>query len=241
MELEPFAGKAVSPGEPITAQAWNELVDGIRSLNEFILSSQATALRVQLSNSEIDRASVRVTARRDDGWLAQAVAPVNGDGSFVFAALPPGAFTIRAQAPGFKPASTAVTVPGVGNVELSLETDGAFMPNLIGVELGAALAELEDRSITVGRLLDVVGRELPPANPDPEYSGQPVLMHRPQPGEAVPPTGKVQLVVAAALQVEESVEVPPLTGLSLSEARKALEAIGLRLGSVETRRKRSSA
>jgi len=237
MDLEPFVAKTVSPGEPITAQAWNDLVEGIHALNEFVRTSQATSLRVQLANTDIELGTVRVTARRDDGWLAEAVAPVAADGQFVFTALPQGAFTVRAEAPGFKTATANVTVPGDGTVQLTLEQDGAFMPNLIGVELSAALAELGDSSITVGRLLDVVGRELPPAKPDPEYASQPVLMQLPDPGVAVPPEGKVQLVVAAALQVEESLEVPPLTGLTLTEARKALEAIGLKLGKVDTRRK----
>jgi hypothetical protein len=236
MDLTPFAAKTVSPGEPITAQAWNELVEGIKALNDFVRSSQATALRVGLGNTDIRLETVRVTARRDDGWLAEAVAPVDGGGEFVFAALPQGAFTVRAEAPGFSPASANVTIPGNASVQLTLEQDGAFMPNLIGVELAAALAELEDRDITVGRLLDVVGRELPPAKPDSEYARQPVLMQLPDPGVAVPPEGKVQIVVSAALQVEESVEVPPLTGLTLEEARKALEAIGLKLGKVQTRR-----
>jgi len=81
----------------------------------------------------------------------------------------------------------------------------------------------------------VVGRELAPAKPDSEYASQPILMQLPDPGVAVPPEGKVQLVVSIALQVEDSIEVPPLTGLTQSEARKALEALGLKLGKVEIR------
>jgi len=44
-----------------------------------------------------------------------------------------------------------------------------------------------------------------------------------------------QLVVAAALKVEPSVEVPSLTGLTLDEARKVLDDLGLVLGKVTTR------
>ena len=235
MDLKSFTAKTVSPGEPITAQAWNELVDGIKELNEFVRNSQATSLRVALGNAEIDFYSVRMTARRDDGWLIEATAPVNGDEQFVFAALPPGAFTIKAEAPGFSPASASVTIPTTEVLTLTLTAHGAFMPNLIGVELAAALTELKNRGINVGRLLDVVGRELAPAKPDSEYASQPILMQLPDPGVAVPPEGKVQLVVSIALQVEDSIEVPPLTGLTQSEARKALEALGLKLGKVEIR------
>lgn len=239
MELKPFTTKLVSPGEPITAQAWNELVAGIKELNDFVLTSQASSLKVKLGNTNIDLETVRVTALRDDGWLAEAVAPVNGEGHFVFATLPPGAYTLKAQAPGFKPASSNVTLPGADVEALTMEQSGAIMPNLIGVELSVALAELEDRSITVGRLLDVVGRELPPSKPDSEYASQPLLMQLPYPGVPIPPEGKVQLVVSAALQVDDSIEVPPLTGLTLTEARKTLEALGLKLGKVEVRNKKA--
>jgi beta-lactam-binding protein with PASTA domain len=44
----------------------------------------------------------------------------------------------------------------------------------------------------------------------------------------------VQLVISAALQVEPAIEVPSLAGLTLPEAQKALEGIGLVLGKVTT-------
>jgi hypothetical protein len=235
MDLEPFVAATVAPGEPITAEAWNELVDGIRAVNEFIRTSQSASLQVQLGNTNIDRAIVRVSAERDDGLLVDAAAPITADGAFVFASLAQGAYTVRASAAGFATASAGTLIPTGDIVTLTLKADGAFMPNLMGVELAAALSELADRSIVVGRLLDVVGRELPPADPGPDYTNRPVLVQLPEPGTAIPPVGKVQLVVAAALQVEDSIEVPPLTGLTLTEARKALETIGLNLGDVETR------
>lgn len=237
MELNEFAAKEVNPGEPITSEAWNELVSGIKALNEFVLANQRTALNVQITNVDIVLDTVRVTASRDDGWLAEAVAPVSGDSVFVFASLPPGTYVIMADAPGFKASNANVSIPSDETVKFSLEQNGAFMPNLIGVELATALAILEDSSITVGRLLDVFGRELAPAKPTSEYANQPIVMQLPDPGDAVPPEGKVQLIVSAALQVDSSVEIPPLTGLTLTEARKALEAIGLKLGKVETRQK----
>lgn len=237
MELNEFTAKQVTPGEPITSEAWNELVSGISELNKFVLANQSTALKVKMSNVDIFLDTVRITALRSDGWLAQAVAPVNGDGAFVFASLPPGSYKVEASAAGYKSASKNVTIPTEDALELALEQSGAFMPNLIGVELATGLAVLNDLDVTVGRLIDVVGRELPPAKPTSEYANQPIVMQLPDPGDAVPPEGRVQIVVSAALQVDDSVEIPSLTGLTLTEARRALEAIGLRLGNVETRQK----
>jgi beta-lactam-binding protein with PASTA domain len=45
-----------------------------------------------------------------------------------------------------------------------------------------------------------------------------------------------QLVVAASLRIEPSVEMPSLTGLTLDEVRTVLEDLGLVLGDVSTRR-----
>lgn len=235
MELDEFTAKEVAPGEPITAQAWNELVQGIRALNEFVLASQKTSLRVTIGNADIDLSSVRVVAERDDGWLLEAA--VNSDGQFVFTSLPAGAFAISASAPGFSPATQNVTLPTESEVQLTLAQSGAFMPNITGVELATALGVLADLGINVGRLLDVVGRELAPAKPDPEYRTQPILVQLPDPGVPVLPSDQISLVVATALQVDDSVEMPSLTGLTLSEARKALESVGLRLGNVETRQR----
>jgi|GEM_PF-1451362 len=238
MELKAFTAKEVAPGEPITAQAWNELVDGIRSLNEFVVSSQKTALEVSLGNVDIDLASVRVTAERDDGWLLEAA--VNSDNVFVFTSLPAGAFVVTASAAGFSSASQNITVPDQEALVLTLAQKGAFMPNVTGLELGIALKQLAGLNISVGRLLDVVGRELAPAKPDSGYLRQPLLVQLPDPGVPVLPGDEISLVVSIALQTDDSVEMPPLTGLTLTEARKTLESLGLRLGNVETRQKRAS-
>lgn len=235
MELEEFTAKEVAPGEPLTAQAWNELVQGIRSLNEFVVASQNTALEVTLGNVDIDLAAVRVSAERDDGWLMEAA--VNSNGVFVFTSLPVGAFVISASAPGFTPATHNITLPSDDSVQLTMNQNGAFMPNVTGVELGQALNQLRDLGISVGRLLDVVGRELAPAKPDSEYLRQPLLVQLPDPGVPVLPSDQISLVVSTALQVDDAVEIPPLTGLTLAEARKTLESLGLRLGTVETRQK----
>jgi beta-lactam-binding protein with PASTA domain len=44
-------------------------------------------------------------------------------------------------------------------------------------------------------------------------------------------------VIAAALQVQPTIEVPSFAGLTLNEAQKALEGIGLVMGKVVTKQK----
>src|SRR3954453_14029319 len=107
---------------------------------------------------------------------------------------------------------------------------GALMPQVFGLTLREALTQLAGLKIAVSRIVDVTGRDVPPANPGPEYNDAPVVVQFPAPGEAVPPDGSAQFAVAASLKIEPSIEVPSLAGLTLPEAQKALEALGLVLG-----------
>ena len=240
MAIIPFIAKTVLPGEPVTAQAWNDIVQGIAGLLGYLEATEATPLRVALSNAGLDHTKTRVTATRDDGVAAEAVAPVSPATEYVFSGLKPGVHTIRAEAPGFAAATTSVTVPSAAVVSLTLTPQGAFMPTVFGDTLTAALGKLKNANIVVSRVLDVTGKDVAPANPDPEYSTAPVLMQFPDAAVPIPPGGSAQLVVAAALVVQAAIEIPTLAGLTLSEAQKALEGMGLVLGKVTTTTTRAS-
>ena len=223
----------VSPGEPVTAEGWNAIVGGVTALTQYLNATEASGVHVVIKNAGVTNA--RVTATRDDGVTYEAVAPVPPGTDFIIAGLRPGAYVVRVEAPGFTTETASITAPIATPVEISLQANGAFMPELFGSTLRAALQELSSRKIAVGRILDVVGRDVAPANPGSDYNDQPILAHFPSAGTAVPPEGQVQLLVSTALQVQQSVEVPSLAGLSLSEAQKALEALGLVLGKVVTK------
>lgn len=222
--------KTVSPGEPVTAEGWNAIVAGLIALTQYLNATEATGVRVLIKNAGV--ANARVAATRDDGVTFEAVPPVPPGTEFILTGLRPGAYSLRVEAPGFATQTTPLTVPTSAAVEITLTGSGAFMPELFGLTLRAALQELGSRKIAVSRILDVVGRDIAPANPGAEYNDQPLLAQFPPAGTAVPPDGQAQLVVSASLQVQASVEVPSLAGLSLSEAQKALEAIGLVMGKV---------
>jgi hypothetical protein len=224
--------KTVNPGEPITAESWNAIVGGIAALTQYLNTTEASGVRVVIKNPGV--VGARVTATREDGVSFEAVAPVPPATEYGLTGLRPGAYLIRVEAPGFATQTTSITVPLSTPVEVTLPASGAFMPVLFGLTLRAALQELSSRSIAVGRILDVVGRDIAPANPGAAYNDQPVLAQIPPAGAAVPSDGQVQVVVSAPLQVQPSVEVPSLSGLTLAEAQKALEAIGLTLGKVQT-------
>jgi len=225
--------KTVNAGEPVTAEGWNALVGGITALTQYLNATEASGVRITIKNVGVK--SARVTATRDDGVTYEAVAPVPPGSEYILSGLRPGSYQLRVSAPGFQVQNASVTVPVDTPIEVSLQTNGAFMPELFGLTLRAALQALAGQKIAVARILDVVGRDVAPANPGSDYNDQPVLAYFPASGTAVPPEGQVQLVVSAPLQVQPSVEVPSLAGLTLAEAQKALEAVGLVLGKVTSR------
>jgi hypothetical protein len=237
MAINPNIPKAVNPGEPITSQGWNVIVSAIVAITNYLTSTEASVLKIAITNSGLDPNTTRVTASRDDGVTFQAVAPVPPGTNYIFSGLRPGTFTIRAEAPGFTPLTQTVTVPSTDPVNLTLVAVGAVAPELFGSTLQAALQQLKNLNISVSRILDVVGRDVAPANPGSEYNNAPVLAQIPAHGTPVAPNENMQLVVAAALQVQPSIEIPPLFGLTLAEAQKALEGIGLVLGTVTTKQK----
>jgi hypothetical protein len=144
-------------------------------------------VHVVIKNAGVTNA--RVTATRDDGVTYEAVAPVPPGTDFIIAGLRPGAYVVRVEAPGFTTETASITAPIGTPVEISLQANGAFMPELFGSTLRAALQELSSRKIAVGRILDVVGRDVAPANPGSDYNDQPILAHFPSAGTAVPPEG----------------------------------------------------
>jgi hypothetical protein len=234
----PFVKKTVSPGEPLTAQAWNDIVNALSQVHVHIENTEATALRVQVSAVGADLDQVRVTALRADGVGFDALPPVPPSTQHVFAGLRSGTYQLRVDAAGFQVATANVTVPDAAVQNVALTPAGAFMPQVFGLELGQALTALSGAQITVGRVLDVTGTDVPPANPGAAYAGSLVLMQLPPAGTAVPTGAPVHLVVAAVLEAESSIEIPSLTGLSLPEAQKALESLGLVLGKVVTKQQR---
>lgn len=234
----PFIKKTVQPGDPLSAQAWNDVVVGVDTLFTFIEASEAASVKVQIANQGIDLTSVRVTATRDDGISTEAVDPVADGTLHTFPGLRPGAYKLRAEAPGFQPASIDIVVPPDGVLPtqtITLLANGAFMPGLFGQELGASLAQLASLGIAVSNILDVTGTAVPVAAPGSAYTQSLVLMQLPAESLPVAPGQAAQLVISAALQAEASIEMPSLAGLTFAEASKALEALGLKVGKSYTK------
>jgi hypothetical protein len=236
----PFTRTLVQPGDPLTAQAWNDIVNAVGAVYDHLESSEASSVKVQIAAAGIDLGLVRVNATRSDGISAEAVRPVPPGTAHTFPGLAPDSYEIRAEAPGFDVGTMNLVVPPAGltaTQNLALTKRGNFMPMTFGMKLTSALAQLATLNIAVNQVLDVTGNSVPVATPGAAYGDSLVLMQFPPAGVPVGPGEASQLVISAALQAEASIEMPSLVGLTLAEATKALEAIGLRPGKSFTKKK----
>lgn len=219
----------VHPGEPVTAEAWNKLVDGVFEAQQALKVTGATA-RVRITNAGLDLGSVRVTATHPERPPAEAIAPVAPSLDFVFPSLLAGAYSVNIEAPGFTSQTHALTVAADAAVspnplEVALTQAQQFMPRVFGSKLPAAITALGAAQLTI---VDVAGKSLPKTGFDTEYNDAVVLVQWPTPGLLVPSTGAF-LVVSAGLVSQPLVSVPNLKNLTFAAAKAQLEAIGLKI------------
>lgn len=233
----PFVRLLAAPGEPVTAQAWNDLAIGIDQVHQYLEATEATPLRVGVSAADIDPGAIQVSASTDAGLSYAAVPPAPPATQHVFSGLRPGSYTLRISAPGFATVTQPVTVPSEAPVAVTLTRNAAVMPQAFGQTLRDALKALGDRSVAVSRVLDVMGRDVAVAKPGAEDLEAAVLFQLPPVGTPMPAGTQAQLVISVSIVTQPTVEMPALTGLTLAEAQKALEKLGLVLGKTETRRR----
>ncbi len=178
MDLKQFVKKTVKPGEPLTAQGWNDVLDGVDQLYQFIAATRHT-LRVTITNAEIDPERVRVSASRAAGAPVEAVRPIPPSKQHTLSGLEAGAWTVTAELAGYQTATAAANIadPGESSIEMALAKVGNFMPDLFGATLADARKALADAGVPLVRVLDFTGRDLPPTQPDPHSDSAPVLVH----------------------------------------------------------------
>lgn len=237
MTIAPLNVAPALPGQPITAQSWNLITASLAEVIGVLNAQAGQSLQVTVNNPSLDPETIRVTAIADgaNGAVIEAAPPVPPGTSFTLTGLPSGNYTIRAAAPGFTPATVIATLPGPATATLTMARAAPAMPAIFGTPLDQALSMLTTAGVVVQRIVDVTGREIAPANPGAAFLKSLILAQLPGAGQPTPATTGAQLVVSAALEVEASVVMPPLAGLTLSEARKVLEDLGLVLGNVGTR------
>jgi PASTA domain len=222
----------VQPGEPVTAQGWNTLVNGLSDLFDAVLAFGQGVLDVSVLDNSTPVPHARVTAVPATGDLTpiEAVPLYGSVETYTVVGVTAGVWHVFVDADGYQAQNQDVTIPAGGPLVFNL-VRGTVVPDLFGVGLQDALAQLTSNNLNVDVILDVLGHEVPKTSVPPQYSNQPILDQLPPAGTIVDPASQLlRLVVSTALDQTPAVTMPSLVGLSIEEVTSVLSGLGLTVG-----------
>lgn len=228
----------VNPGDPITSQQWNNIIDGLSALFDAfnkVNGSLDVTVKDRTSGNPLSGAVVSVVPSEGTPGPPRAAYFV-GDGinRYRLDQLPPGKYDVLVEADGYNTETTSVTMAPDGSsqspaVQMTPTESLVSVPTLFGRALNDAIAAL-GTDLQIVRLIDSHGTDIPPgAIPDAAAQAL-VLNQSPPPGVFVPKNTGMFLHISAKAEFVERVKVPDIRGLTLDDARAALEASQLVLG-----------
>lgn len=221
------------PGDPITSEAWNNLVQSIKTLYDALNKPQGTLVVKLLDQKSSVAVTGAVVSLLGKGGLIRSAQFVGAKvQAYVAPGLPSGRYELVAEAEDYSPEERQVTIGEDGAVQtielkMKLSVEEIAMPNLFGLTISEAQKALGNHSLQLGRIIDSHGMDIPPAAVPPELLGARVLNQVPEAGLPVPLKQPVQLHISARTEVKASVKVPNLSGMTYTQAKAALEAVGL--------------
>jgi len=223
-----FTKTNVVPGEPVTAQAWNAIVDGLFEV-QAILATGSGTVRVAVTGDQRDIDAARVVATDATGVRYEAVQQLAPGDPFVFPKLTAGAYTITVSAPACTNGTGSVTIANDGTatpnpVPIALAFTGARMPNVLGAKWKDAAAAV---AAVNPRVLDAAGKGVPLTGFDAGYTDLPVLMQWPDPDEIIPAGTNPFVIVAAIIKAAVLVPTPNFIGLTVAQAQVEAAKSGL--------------
>jgi hypothetical protein len=236
MSLTPPPLARVNPGDPIASQQWNFIVDGIKALYDAYNKSLGTldaTVKDKATGNPIPSALVSVIPGQGTPATPRVAPFVGGSvNRYHLDQLAAGAYTVVVQAIGFGDETRAVTIDDAGApITLTVEMTAALIavPVLYGKTLTDAIIQI-GTDLQVVRIIDSHGNDIPPgALTDAAKQGL-VLNQLPPPGAVVPKTSGLALIISAKAEYAEKVKVPDLRGLTIDQARTALQTVHLVLG-----------
>jgi hypothetical protein len=223
----------VSAGRPVTAQGWNAIVDGLSALYDAVLALGTGAVPVSVTFEGVAVQEARVVAESLDGTgnPVVAIAPFGTAVHHLLVGVGDGNWRVHVEADGFRPEVRDVTLPLPETLTVALTRAGVVVPDLFGLPAQQALTTLGTLGLQLDLVLDATGHEVSRVSLPPTYQNSPVLVQVPAAGAIIDPaTQRVRLVLAAALQLEETVTMPSLIGLTSDEVANVLNRLGLKLG-----------
>lgn len=223
----------VNPGEPVTAQGWNTVLDGVGDLFDAVLAFGQGVLEVSVlfNSNPVDGAQVIAVSATGDLTPIAAVPLYGTVTTYSIVGVTAGQWHVFVDAPGFQAQTQDVTIPASGPLVVNLLAAGVVVPDLFGVTAQDALTQLTTLNLDIDIILDVLGHEVPKTSMPPQYQNQPILDQFPSAGTVVDPASqRLRLVVSTALDQSPVVTMPSLVGLSYDEVASVLDGLGLKIG-----------
>ena len=248
------------PGDPITSEQWNNVLEALRRIYEAMNKSVgALAIKVvnKANNNAIRGAIVTVKpielssrfsfegttpAQPPSPDLNRPSRPAlfvgGGEDYYQVSQLPPGFYNVIVEAAGFITRGLPITMPEKNALKIDVEMTAAEtlfpMPNLFGLTLTQAVAEVKAQEFQVISIIDSHGKDTPATAIPEEAKGARVLGQMPDPGTLIAKNAPIQIHISAKAEYAERIKVPDLRGLTLEEAKAKLESVHLMLGRTET-------
>lgn len=224
------------PGDPITSEGWNNIVAAVKTLFDHAnrgLGTLSVSVKAQTNTTPIPAARVTLKPTGETGVVRTGHYAGADVQRFLVPELLPGAYQLVVEAAGFGP-QTRDVVMDAEDVELTVELTPTEVlsaaPNLFGRPLADAIQVVSTAGFQLVRVVDSHGRDVAVATLDDQMRRQPVIGQTPEAGTPIPTNAPIQLGVAAPAEYATRVTVPDVRGLTVDQARAALEAVGLTLG-----------
>ena len=225
-----------SPGDPITSEAWNNIIASIKTLYETHnqSASQLTIAVIDDGESQVIK-NARVTII--SGTIPPIIARYAGADiqKYIVREIPEGNYKLFVEAQGYAVEKRELVIPKGNetvslNIEMTETEQKKQVANYFGLTLGAADEAIKKAGFLLNRIIDSHGKELTQADIKDVGAQVKVLNQVPEAGSMHKVGGPFALLVSARPTVEKRVTVPDLKGLKLDEARLVLEELGLVLG-----------
>jgi hypothetical protein len=220
-------------GQPVTAQAWNTIVQGLSDLYDAVLAFGQGVLEVSVlsGTTPVDGARVVAVPATGEATPILGVPLFGTETNYTVVGVTTGSWHVFVEADGFRPQSQDAAIPASGPLVFNLVPAGVAVPDLFGVSAQDALSQLAALELNVDVILDVLGHEVPRTSLPPQYQNQPILDQFPPAGTVVDPASqRLRLVVATALEQAPVVTMPSLVGLTYDEVASVLDGLGLKVG-----------
>lgn len=231
MTVELPALAHVEPGRPITAAAWNDILDSLGLLRDGINAIGSGELQVTVhlagqTSQKIPEAEV-VAVSKNTGRAIRAARPFPGRDAHTVSGIGPGSWDLHISASNYLTRTETVTFPAPAPVTVGLTLDGKAVPDLFAKQLSEAKTVLAPLGIKIEKIVDSAGKDhaidSAPAN-------MVVLYQLPAKGTVIKPAvDRIRLVIAAEVEITGMVKVPDVTGMSPTKAAAKLAEYGLKM------------